>query len=109
MIDRIKQRPPIINSKETGARLRYLIRQNKLSVKDIQNYLMLSSPQSIYHWLNGQCLPNIDNLYALSYLFNVPIDDIIMGDKNHHNIGSEEKAYRRLSLYYNRLNNLKAS
>lgn len=42
------------------------------SVKDVQQYLGLGSVQSVYHWLNELSMPAVDNLYALSYLFQVP-------------------------------------
>ena len=32
--------------------------------------------QSVYHWLDGKAVPSVDNLYALSVLFNVKLDDI---------------------------------
>ena len=53
----------------------------KLTVRDVQKYLELGSQQSIYHWLNGISMPTIDNLYVLSYLFGVTIDDIVCGNR----------------------------
>ena len=72
---------PVIDTVATGKRICFYMKRYHLSVKDLQNYLNLSSVQSIYHWLNGRCLPTVDNLYALSALFNTPIDDIIVGNK----------------------------
>lgn len=62
------------------------------SVKDIQEYLGLASVQSVYHWLNGISMPTIDNLYALSELFQVTVDDMICGNKTVYTI-----SVRRLS------------
>ncbi|MBR5572829.1 MAG: helix-turn-helix transcriptional regulator [Oscillospiraceae bacterium] len=45
----------------------------------------MASQQAIYHWQRGTCLPTVDHLCALSHLFNVPMDDIlILKDTNKH-------------------------
>ena len=44
---------PIIDRKRTGIRLRRIMDERGLSVKDVQQYLELGSVQSVYHWLNG--------------------------------------------------------
>ena len=67
---------PSINKRETGVNIRRMMNERGLTVKDIQQYLNLGSVQSVYHWLNGLSLPTVDNLYALSYLFQIPVDDM---------------------------------
>ena len=74
---------PTIDMKATGIRIRQLMDERRLTVKDIRRYLNLASVQSIYHWLNGQSMPTIDNLYALSALFGLPMDSIIIGSKKY--------------------------
>lgn len=71
---------PLINLKETGKNLRKIMREQDVTVKEVQHYLGLGSVQSIYHWLNGISLPSIDNLYALSVLFDVSMDELICGN-----------------------------
>ena len=83
---------PAINKRETGWNIRILMDKYNLTVKDVQEYLGLGSQQSIYHWLNGISMPTIDNLYALSSLFGVSMDDIVRG---------KDYSYRRLFRYYN--------
>ena len=73
---------PVINKRETGWNIRILMDKYNLTVKDVQEYLGLGSQQSIYHWLNGISMPTIDNLYALSSLFGVSMDDIVRGNKS---------------------------
>ena len=73
---------PIIDKKKTGAKIKLFMELNGYTVKDIQEYLGLACVQSIYHWLDGSSLPSVDNLYALSELFNVSIDDMICGNKS---------------------------
>lgn len=73
--------PPKINRKETGINLRRIMDRRGLSVKDIQQYLGLDSVQSIYHWLNGLSMPTLDNLYSLSALFQVTLDELVCGNR----------------------------
>ena len=72
--------------------------ERNLSVKDVQNYLGLGSVQSIYHWLNGLTMPTIDNLYALSELFQLPMDALVCG--NRKPIVKDKRIY----TYYVKLN-----
>lgn len=69
---------PIIDVQATGANILRLRKLNGLSVKDLQEYFGFEGPQAIYKWQWGQCLPSIDNLFALSKLFNTSIDEILV-------------------------------
>lgn len=48
---------------------------------DIQEYLGLSCVQTVYRWLEGINIPSVDNLYALSQMFNIPMDAMIGGNR----------------------------
>ena len=72
---------PLIDKKETGIHLRRIMDSLGITVKDVQQYLNLGSVQSVYHWLNGQSMPTIDNLYALSELFQIPMDAMVCGSR----------------------------
>lgn len=72
---------PVIDIKETGHNIKTLMISQGYSVKDVQNYLGLGTPQGIYHWFEGKSLPSLDNLYALSELFTVPMDTLISGNR----------------------------
>ena len=72
---------PLIDKRATGNQLRRLMDTRGITVKDVQQYLELGSVQSIYHWVNGSSMPTIDNLYALSELFQVTIDEIVCGSR----------------------------
>ena len=91
---------PTINMEATGKRLRQIMEYHKLSVKDIQQYLNLSCVQSIYHWLNGTSIPSLDNLYALSKLFQMPIDQIIVGNRNGRDLSDHRIFYVRMFTYH---------
>ena len=72
---------PVIYLKETGINLRRIMDKRGITAKDIQEYLNLASVQSVYNWCNGINMPTIDNLYALSQLFQLPIDAIVRGNR----------------------------
>ena len=61
-----------IDLEATGRRIRRLRESRGLSV------LQISSVQAVYKWERGENLPNIDNLYALSRLFGVRIDEMLV-------------------------------
>lgn len=70
---------PSIDLIATGNNIKKIRIACGLSVKDLQNFFGFEQPQAIYKWQWGECLPSVDNLYALSKLFNVPIDKILVG------------------------------
>ncbi len=91
---------PTINMKATGIRLRQIMDQKKLTAKDVQKYLGLSCVQSIYRWLNGCSMPSVDNLYALSELFQMPIDDMIVGNRAYQKQVLNPSFHVRMLVYY---------
>ena len=99
---------PAINLKETGINLRRIMDKRGISAKDIQEYLNLASVQSVYNWCNGINMPTIDNLYALSQLFQLPLDAIVRG--NRKTIIPEpiimDARERRLWMYYRKIREL---
>lgn len=72
---------PLIDKRETGVNLRRIMDMRGITPKDVQEYLGLGCVQSVYRWLDGINMPTIDNLYALSELFQVPIDAIVRGNR----------------------------
>ena len=71
---------PVIDMKQTGKNIAYLRRKQGLSVRELQDLLGFSRPQSIYKWQRGEALPTIDNLVALSYALAVPIEEILVSE-----------------------------
>lgn len=72
---------PTIDKRKTGINLQKIMARKNLTVRDVKEYLGLGSVQSVYHWLNGISMPTVDNLYALSELFQMPIDKLICGNR----------------------------
>ena len=69
---------PVVNMKQTGQNIIVLRKQCGISVKQLQALMGFSPPQAIYKWQHGESLPTVDNLVALSAIFNVPIDAILV-------------------------------
>lgn len=88
----MKEQYPTIDKVRTGKQIRNLMNSLGLTVMDVQKYMGFSTQQAVYHWLNGRSLPTLDNVYALSELFKVPMDKIICGNRKY------QPEYR--SIYY---------
>jgi transcriptional regulator with XRE-family HTH domain len=104
----MEKKYPVIDMARTGQNLKRIMQARGMTVKDIQEFLELSTAQSIYHWFDGRNLPTIDNLYALSELFQLPMDHLLRGNRQYGNICEEDAAYQRALVYYERLMQWKA-
>lgn len=69
---------PVIQGEETGKRLRELRKNRGFKVAAICDYMGGISEQAVYKWERGACLPTIDNLLALSHLYHVKIEDLLV-------------------------------
>ena len=76
------------------------MRLRGVTVQDVKVHLSLGCVQSVYHWLDGQSLPTLDNLYALSELLQVPMDMLVVGDRSYHPIKEAGTHPCRLLSYY---------
>jgi transcriptional regulator with XRE-family HTH domain len=74
---------PVINKVKTGKMIQLYMKMRGLSVQDVADSLSLGCVQSVYHWLSGQSLPSLDNLYALSRMLDVPMDVLVCSDTPH--------------------------
>ena len=84
---------PVIDMYKTGENIKHLREERSISVAALQEYLGLASQQAIYHWQRGTCLPTVDHLCALSHLFNVPMDDILI-------LKGTDRHYSPKALYF---------
>lgn len=83
---------PVIDPVATGRNIERLRKLRGLSVKDVQQYFNFDEPRAIYKWQKGQTLPSLDNLFALSALFKVPMDAIIVGMEGTYSIKPQAEA-----------------
>ena len=104
---------PTINLRETGVNLRRIMDRRGITPKDIKENLNLGSIQTVYNWCNGLNLPTVDNLYALSQLLQVPIDEIVCGNRKaivpEPIVIIDNPRTRRLYAYYKHLNRMIAA
>lgn len=89
---------PAIDKRKTGQRICFWMKVNGLTIKDVQEYLALSCVQTVYRWLDGTNIPSIDNLYALSILFKIKLDTIIVG--NEMELRGVNSILRRMNTYW---------
>ena len=71
---------PILNLQEIGNRIHTLRMDSGYTVEEIAGYMGFAGPQAVYKWEWGKSLPTVDNLYALSRLFGVTIEKILVGN-----------------------------
>lgn len=91
---------PVIDRIRTGQYLKILMRQKGVTPRDIQEYLSLTCVQTVYRWTDGINLPSLDNLYALSRFFGVTMDDMVTGNGEAAERGSDVCRLKRLTKYY---------
>lgn len=72
---------PDVNLKRTGKLLKQLREKNHLKVSDLRDFFGFDYPNAIYDWEKGLKLPNISNLIALSILYEVSIDELLLSDE----------------------------
>ena len=69
---------PVIDMRKTGRNIAMLRERRGISVRQLQIMLGFATPQAIYKWQHGLSLPTVDNLVALSAIFAVPIDALMV-------------------------------
>lgn len=69
---------PVIDLMATGRNIRRLREERGMTVRDLQAWFNFEEPRAIYKWQSGQSLPTVDNLYALSALLGVTMEDILV-------------------------------
>ena len=62
----------------TGRRICALRRSRGLTVRDIQEYMGFEHRVAIYKWERGMSIPSVRHLKALSQLFGVTMDELII-------------------------------
>lgn len=65
----------------SGARMRAIRQERKISVKQVMEYMGFESTQVVYKWEAGKCFPQADNLIALAILYRVsPMELLVEED-----------------------------
>lgn len=71
---------PVIDVEATSQNLKRLREERNIKVSEIQKSLNMTYPQAIYTWENPdeKILPTLDHLVALSTIYKVSIDEMIV-------------------------------
>ena len=89
-----------IDKTKTGQQIRLLMEKRGVTVKDVKDALSLACVQSVYHWLDGQSMPTLDNLYILSDLLRVPMDMLVCGNRRYDPVIIVPSGAERMFRYY---------
>ena len=68
----------ILDVELSGKKLHTAIKKSGYSVRELQDLLYLRCPNPIYRWMHGNTLPSVDNLYRLSLILNMPMEDLLV-------------------------------
>lgn len=90
---------PVIDLKKTGENIKRLREARCISVVDLQYFLGLASPQAIYLWQRGVNLPTVDHLCALSRLFKVSMNDILVLQETSDSGNANSSEIRRKQMF----------
>ncbi len=69
---------PIIDMTATGINIKRIRESKGYTVRDIQEAFGFATANTVYKWQRGESLPTIDNLLALSEMFEVKMEEIIV-------------------------------
>lgn len=65
----------------SGARMRAIRQERKISVKQVMEYMGFESTQAVYKWEAGKCFPQADNLIALVILYRVSPMELLIEEE----------------------------
>ena len=68
----------VIDLVKTGKNIERLLAERGLTAKDVQQRLGFAERRPVYCWIGGKNLPSIANLFILTEMMPVPIDEIII-------------------------------
>ena len=73
-----EMRFPVIHLVRTGENIKKIAKENGYSSDKISDALGICDKSNVYKWFRGEALPVVDNLLALSILFGVTINEMII-------------------------------
>lgn len=71
----------VVNVKKTGPHIKEMFKERGLKVREVSEYLSLTSPTGIYTWFSGSRMPSIDHLVMLADMMDCKVDDIIITEE----------------------------
>lgn len=73
---------PTIDLVKTGQNISRMRLERGMTVRDLQKYFGFEEPRAIYKWQRGESIPSVDNLFALSQLFGVSMNEILVASND---------------------------
>ena len=70
-------RKRVIDFKRTGAKIKSLMEEKELSVKNIADTVKVSEA-TVYYWIKGEKKPSLAHIVNLSSIFDVSIEDLLV-------------------------------
>lgn len=71
-------RKAILDKEATSIRLRSLRIKANLTHERLAALLQFNTPRVIYDWECAKKMPNVENLYNLSLIFNMKMEDLLV-------------------------------
>lgn len=71
-----QNRPVTIDLYETGQKIKKACREHDYTVRRLHEELNIGV-QSVYAWFAGNAAPSLENMYQLSSLFKIPMEQMI--------------------------------
>lgn len=68
----------VIDTEATAVNIKKLFAEREMDPKMIAEYMGFKSPVAVYKWLAGKSIPSLDNLFQLSLVLDVTIEEIIV-------------------------------
>lgn len=68
---------PVIDPKATGENIRARRLAAGYTIPELQAYFGFADVQAIYRWQNGTNLPTLENMYALSTLLGITVNELV--------------------------------
>ena len=70
-----------VNMKKTGANIKNMMKARNIKATDIQEMCGFGTPQAVFKWMRGDCMPTIDNMIIIADMFGCTMDDIVVVDR----------------------------
>lgn len=65
----------------TGKRIGMLLKLSKLEPKELSEVLGITV-QAVYKWKRGECLPDTENMYIMSQMLGIRMEDLLVAYPN---------------------------
>ncbi|WP_310603667.1 helix-turn-helix domain-containing protein [Anaerosporobacter sp.] len=69
---------PKIDMLATGKNIKEIRMKKGIKISELMQYMGFNEPQAIYKWQRGECLPTVENLFALSKILGISMEDILV-------------------------------